>query len=79
MSSRRGHFVCRDAGRSQEASMDRNLVSRQQHELQHFARKYGVTVERFEEIMKQTVSRSRKKFEAELSKNSSTSFFEKSE
>jgi Protein of unknown function (DUF3606) len=59
--------------------MDRKLVSRQQHELQHLARKYGVTVERLEEIIKQTGSRSRKKIEAELSKNPSTAFFEKSE
>jgi len=59
--------------------MDRKLVSRQQHELQHLARKYGVTVERVEGIMKQTGSRSRNKIEAELSKNPSTSFFEKSE
>jgi len=59
--------------------MDRKLVSRQQHELRHLAEKYGVTMERVEEIMRQTGSRSRKKIEAELSKNPSTSFFEKSE
>jgi hypothetical protein len=59
--------------------MDRKLVSHQQHELQHLAQKYGVTVERVKEVMKQTGSRSRKKLEAELSKNPSTSFFEKSE
>jgi len=59
--------------------MDRKLVSRQQHELQHLDRKYGVTMERVEKFMKQTRSGSRKKLDAELSKNPSTSFFEKSE
>jgi hypothetical protein len=58
--------------------MDRKLVSREQHELQHLAQKYGVSVERVKEVMKQT-GRSRKKIEAELGKNPTTEFFEKSE
>jgi hypothetical protein len=65
-------------GRSQEAGMDRKLVSREQHELQLLAQKYGVSVERVKEVMKQT-GRSRKKIEAELGKNPTTEFFEKSE
>jgi hypothetical protein len=58
--------------------MDRKLVSRQQHELQHLAQKYGVSAERVEEVMKQT-GRSRNNIEAELSKSPTTEFFEKSE
>ena len=58
--------------------MDKKLVSRQPHELEHLARKYGVSVERVKEVMKQT-GRSRKQIEAELGKNPTTEFFEKSE
>ena len=59
--------------------MDRKLVSRQQHELQHLAQKTSVSVERVEEVMKQTGSRSRQNIEAELNRNPSTEFFEKCE
>lgn len=58
--------------------MDRKLVSRQPHELQQLAHKYGVSVERVKEVMKQT-GRSRRKIEAELGKSPTTEFFEKSE
>ena len=59
--------------------MDRNLVSKQQHELQYLAQKYGVSVERVKEIKNQLGTRSRKKIEAELGKSPATEFFEKSE
>jgi uncharacterized protein YjcR len=58
--------------------MDSKLVSRQPRELQHLAQKYGVSVERVKEVIRQT-GRSRKQVEAELARNPTTEFFEKSE
>ena len=45
--------------------MDWHLVSSQEHEIEHFARKHGTTVEKVRAIIAQTKSRSRREFEAE--------------
>jgi len=52
--------------RQWESRMDRNLVSEQEHEIEYLARKYGTSVDKVKEIIKQTGSRSRKLIEEAL-------------
>jgi hypothetical protein len=49
-------------------SMDRKLVSAQDHEIEYLARKHGTTVEKVKQVIKQTGSRSRKEIDEALDK-----------